>query len=60
MNSNLDYQIAKEYLNKLPDDKKIELCKRTLEGVEEKKKSKKNLREFYSKYFDQQRAKGKI
>lgn len=57
---NLDYQIAKEYLNKLPDDKKVELCKRTLEGVEEKKKSKKNLREYYSKYVNQLIEKGKL
>lgn len=57
---NLDYQIAKEYLNKLPDNEKEKLCKRTLEGVAEKRKSKKDLRKFYSEYIDKQIAKGKI
>ncbi len=57
---NLDYQIAKEYLNKLPDSEKEKLCKRTLEGVAEKRKSKKDLRKFYSDYIDNQIAKGKI
>lgn len=51
---NLDYQIAKEYLNKLPDEEKVKLCKRTLEGVDEKKKSAKGMRKFYSDYLDKQ------
>ncbi|MGI9582601.1 hypothetical protein ACR1PO_15505 [Chryseobacterium sp. RRHN12] len=57
---NTDYIIAKEYLNRLPDNEKEKLCKRTLEGVAEKKKSKKDLRKFYSDYLDTQFAKGKI
>lgn len=57
---NLDYQIAKEYLNRLPETERVKLCKRTLEGVSEKKKSKKELGKFYSDYLDAQFAKGKI
>lgn len=57
---NTDYIIAKEYLNRLPEAERVKLCKRTLEGVSEKKKSKKELGKFYSDYLDTQFAKGKI
>ncbi|WP_228372491.1 hypothetical protein [Chryseobacterium daeguense] len=57
---NLDYQIAKEYLNKLPEDKKIELCNRTLGRVNDKKQTKPKIRKFCSDYISELIAKGKL
>jgi hypothetical protein len=57
---NLDYQIAKDYLNKLPDVEKTKLCNRTLGEVKERKQSKSQLRKFYSDYLKNKRKTGKI
>lgn len=56
----LDYQIAKEYLNKLPEEKKIELINRTLGRVNDKKQPKLKIRKFCSDYVNQMIAKGKL
>lgn len=57
---NLDYQIAKDYLNKLPDAEKTKLCNRTLGEVNERKQSKSQLRKFYSGFIKNKIKAGKI
>ena len=53
---NIDYQIAKEYLNKLPHEQKMELINGTLGQVSTvSKKEKQQIRKFCSDYI-----KGKI
>ncbi|MDR2207126.1 MAG: hypothetical protein LBE36_13340 [Flavobacteriaceae bacterium] len=47
---NIDYQIAKEYLNKLTDSDKVKLCNRTLGEVNERKLTKTELRKYYQGY----------
>lgn len=57
---NLDYQIAKDYLNKLPDAEKTKLCNRTLGEVKERNQSKSELRKFYSGYVKRKLKAGKL
>lgn len=54
---NIDYQIAKDYLNKLPDREKVRLCNRTLGEVKERKMTKTQLRKFYSDHIKKQSIK---
>lgn len=50
--TNPDYEAAKIFLNRLPDAQKVKLCKQTLAGVEDKKKTSKQRVNFYLKYLD--------
>ncbi len=47
-----NYIAAKTFLNLLPDEQKIKLCRQVLEGVENKKKVKKDRVKYYLKYLD--------
>lgn len=47
---NIDYQIAKDYLLKLPIEERESLCKSTLQGLQETKKSKRQVENEY-RYF---------
>ena len=50
--ANLDYQIAKEYLNKLPKEQRTELINRTLgQKVTVSKKEQREIRKFCSEYI---------
>lgn len=57
---NLDYKIAQDYLNKLPDTEKIKLCNRTLGEVNAKKQTKSQLRKFYSTDIKRKIKAGKL
>lgn len=48
---NLDYQIAKDYLQKLPDREKENLCKATLKGLQERKKTKAEIDKETSQFL---------
>lgn len=56
----IEYQIAKDYLNKLPDSEKEQLCNRTLGEVKERNQSKSELRKFYSGYVKRKLKAGKL
>ncbi|MGN7758900.1 hypothetical protein ACTJIV_15615 [Chryseobacterium sp. 22532] len=60
MSSKLDYQIAKEYLNKLPREQKMEIINGTLGQVTVSKKEKQQIRKFCSDYIKSKIQKGKI
>jgi len=47
-----NYIAAKTFLNMLPDEQKIKLCKQILEGVESKKKIKKQRVKDYTNWLD--------
>jgi len=53
---NLDYQIAKDYLNKLPDKERESLCKTTLLGLQERKKTKKELERECSEFLKKSKS----
>lgn len=53
---NLDYQIAKDYLLKLPTESREELCKSILNGLKSKKKTKKELEKEYSSYLSKSKS----
>ena len=57
---NLDYQIAKDYLNKLSDADKKRLCNRTLGEVNERNQTKSQLRKFYTEFLKNKIKTGKI
>ncbi len=48
---NLDYQIAKDYLLKLPSETREELCKNILSGLKPKKKTKREIENEYTSYL---------
>ncbi|CAA7195421.1 hypothetical protein CHRY9293_01620 [Chryseobacterium potabilaquae] len=52
MSSEIDYKIATDYLNKLPENIKIELCNRTLGQVNDKKQPKRKIRKFCSEHIN--------
>lgn len=58
---NTDYIIAKEYLNKLPEEQRIELINRTLgqEGTVTKKE-RQQIRKFCSDYIKEKIRANKI
>lgn len=53
---NLDYQIAKDYLLKLPSESREELCKSILNGLKTRKKTKKELEEEYKAYLSKSKS----
>ncbi|MDP9961107.1 hypothetical protein [Chryseobacterium lathyri] len=56
MSSKLDYEIAKEYLNKLPDKERESLCKATLLGLQERKKTRRELEREYSEFLKKSKS----
>lgn len=48
---NLDYQIAKDYLLKLPVELREDLCKTTLNGIKARKKTKNEIEQEYTSYL---------
>lgn len=48
---NIDYQIAKDYLLKLPIELREDLCKSTLKGLKGRKKTKKEIEQEYSTFL---------
>jgi hypothetical protein len=57
---NLDYKIAEDYLNKLPEADKLKLINRTLGEVTENKPNKSQLRKYYSGFLKNKIKAGKI
>ena len=53
---NLDYQIAKDYLQKLPSNLKEELCKSVLDGLKAKKKTKKEIEQEYASFLSKSKS----
>ncbi|MEJ5105550.1 hypothetical protein [Chryseobacterium sp. MYb328] len=53
---NLDYQIAKDYLLKLPLDSREELCKSILNGLKVRKKTKREIEQEYSNYLSKSKS----
>ncbi len=53
---NLDYQIAKDYLLKLPSESREELCKSILNGLKTRKKTKKELEEEYTSFLSKSKS----
>lgn len=53
---NLDYQIAKDYLLKLPLDQREDLCKSTLLGLKMKKKTKKDIEQEYASFLSKSKS----
>jgi len=47
-----NYIVAKTFLNLLPDAQKVKLCKQTLAGVEDKKKTSKQRVKDFLKYLE--------
>ncbi len=56
----LNYQIAKDYLSKLPESEKIKLCNRTLGQVKEQKQTKNQIRKYCSNYIKNEIKTGKL
>ncbi|MGH1520585.1 hypothetical protein [Chryseobacterium sp. JK1] len=53
---NLDYQIAKDYLLKLPLDQREDLCKSTLLGLKTRKKTKKEIENEYTSFLSKSKS----
>ncbi|MCQ9638649.1 hypothetical protein MP478_04545 [Chryseobacterium sp. WG14] len=53
---NLDYQIAKDYLLKLPIQERESLCKITLQGLKERKKTKKEVEQEYASFLSKSKS----
>lgn len=53
---NLDYQIAKDYLQKLPEKDKENLCKSILKNLKERKKTKKEIESDYTKFLRESKS----
>ena len=60
MSLEIDYKIADDYLNKLPENIKIELCNRTLGRVNDKKQPKPKIRKFCSDHINKLIKSGKL
>lgn len=48
---NLDYQIAEDYLLKLPSETREELCKKILSRLKNRKKTKREIEQEYSSFL---------
>lgn len=55
-NNSLDYQIAKDYMLKLPEAERENLCKLILKGLQERKKSRKEIEKYYSNYLSKSKS----
>jgi hypothetical protein len=53
---NLDYQIAKDYMLKLPEAERESLCKFFLKGLQERKKTKKEIDSEYSQFLKKSKS----
>lgn len=53
---NLDYQIARDYLLKLPSESREELCKSILNGLKTRKKTKKELEDEYTSFLSKSKS----
>ncbi|CAD0220416.1 hypothetical protein [Chryseobacterium sp. JV274] len=53
---NLDYQIAEDYLLKLPSETREELCKKILSGLKTRKKTKKEIEHEYASYLSKSKS----
>lgn len=53
---NLDYQIAKDYLLKLPSESREELCKSILNSLKSKKKTKKEIEQEYTSFLNKSKS----
>jgi len=51
MSNKLNYQIAKDYMLKLPEAERESLCKLVLKGLQERKKTKKEIDTEYSQFL---------
>jgi hypothetical protein len=56
MSSQLDYQIAKDYMLKLPEAERESLCKLVLKGLQERKKTKKEIDSEYSQFLKKSKS----
>ncbi|MGU3377389.1 hypothetical protein [Chryseobacterium sp. M5A1_1a] len=52
----IEYQIAKDYLLKLPIDVREDLCKNTLSGLKDSKKSRKELEQDYASFLGKSKS----
>ncbi|MDR6404573.1 MULTISPECIES: hypothetical protein [Chryseobacterium] len=56
MSSKLDYQIAKDYMLKLPEVERESLCKLVLKGLQERKKTRKEIDAEYSQFLKKSKS----
>lgn len=52
----MDYQIAKDYMLKLPEAERESLCKLILKGLQERKKTKKEIDNEYSQFLKKSKS----
>ncbi|WP_430827251.1 hypothetical protein [Chryseobacterium indologenes] len=53
---NLDYQIAKDYLLKLPVEQREDLCKSTLSGLKTRKKTRREVEIEYKSFLTKSKS----